>query len=52
MIETLVLQGWPRRYMVNNGQRIVLITHDPRWAQRVEQALRQLDQPQQYQVRV
>jgi len=52
MIETLVIPGQPRRYLVNNGRRVVLITHDQRFAERIQQALRQLDQPQHYQVRV
>jgi predicted ABC-type transport system involved in lysophospholipase L1 biosynthesis ATPase subunit len=52
MIETLVLPGQPRRYIVNNGHRVVLVTHDAQWAQRIQQALLQLPQPHRYQVRV
>lgn len=52
IVETLVLQHQPRRYLVTNTERIVLVTHDFHYANRVAAAMQQLDRPAQYTVRV
>lgn len=52
MIETLVLPGQPRRFVVTNTRCVVLVTHDMRLAQKIQQALEQQPQPEICRVRV
>lgn len=52
IIEELHIGRWPKRYIVTNTEKIVLVTYDLRHAERVATAIKQLDRPEQYTVRV
>ena len=39
-METLCLRNAPKRYIVSIGNKILLVTHDYRYAQRIENEIR------------
>ena len=52
IIEELVIGGWPRRYVVTNTRNIVLVTYDPKYANRVAESLRKHEDPTKFFVKM
>ena len=48
IIEDLSLAGQPKRYIVTNTKKIVLVTYDYRIAQKFAQSIKDKDQPDRY----
>jgi|AACY02.7.fsa_nt_gi hypothetical protein len=52
IIEELYIRGWPKRYMVTNTEQIILVTYDYRYAHRVADAIKSLENPSSYKVKI
>jgi hypothetical protein len=52
IIETLVLPLEPVRYLVTNTERIILVTYDYKYAQKLANIIDKLENPRQFYVRV
>ena len=52
IVETLVLQHQPVRYVVTNTDKIVLVTHDYKYAQKIAGILSQLDDTKKYFIKI
>ena len=52
IVERLVLQHQPVRYVVTNTEKIILVTHDYKYANRVAAAISKLEDPQNYYPRI
>lgn len=48
IMEKLVLPYQPVRYMVTNTERIILVTHDYKYANKIASAISHLDNPSNY----
>jgi len=48
MMETICLRNTEKRYIVSIGNKVVLVTHDERWAKQVENEIvsRKITDPQ------
>jgi len=51
IMEILVLPYQPVRYMVTNTEKIILVTHDYKFANKISEAIKQLDDPKKFYVR-
>lgn len=52
IVETLVVPYQPVRYLVTNTEKIILVTHDYKFANKVADAIRSLENPKQYYPRI
>ena len=52
IVETLVLPYQPVRYLVTNTEKIILVTHDYKYANRIADAIRSLENPNSYTVKI
>ena len=48
IIEELHIGRWPKRYIVTNTEKIILVTYDLRHAERVAAAIRQIENPKEF----
>ena len=48
IVETLVVPYQPVRYLVTNTEKIILVTHDYKYANKIAQAIKSLDNPKYY----
>jgi hypothetical protein len=48
IVEVLVLQHQPVRYLVTNTEKIILVTYDYNHANRVAEAIKTLENPKEY----
>ena len=51
IIEILVMRHQPVRYLVTNTEKIILVTHDYKYANTVAKAISQLADPKKFYVR-
>ena len=52
IIQTLVMPHNPVRYVVTNTERIILVTHDYKYAQFIANAIEKLENPSRFYMRV
>ena len=52
IMETLVMRHQPVRYLVTNTEKIILVTHDYKYANKVADAIRSLENPKKYYPRI
>jgi hypothetical protein len=52
IIQTLALPFQPVRYVVTNTDKIVLVTHDYHYAQKLAQILQNFDDPRPFYVKI
>ena len=52
IIETLCVFGKPKRYVVTNTEKVVLVTHDYRLAEIIARAILQQENPENFYVRM
>ena len=52
IMETLVMRHQPVRYVVTNTEKIILVTHDYKYANRVASAISNIENPQNYYPRI
>ena len=52
IVETLVLPYQPVRYLVTNTEKIILVTHDYKYANKLASAIEQLSDPKSFVVRL
>ena len=48
IMETLVLPYQPVRYLVTNTEKIILVTHDYKYANKIASAISKLENPKVY----
>lgn len=48
IVETLVLPYQPVRYLVTNTEKVILVTYDYKYATRLADAIRTLENPTRY----
>jgi len=48
IIETLFVSGQPKRYVVTNTEKIILVTHDIRYAEKIAYSIGQMTDPEKY----
>lgn len=51
-METLYVFGQPKRYVVTNTDKIILVTHDIKFAEQIANSINRLDEPKKYYVRL
>jgi len=51
-MEVLAMQYQPVRYVVTNTEKIVLVTHDYRYAQKLAQILHSFDDPKPFYIKI
>jgi len=47
-MELLILPYQPVRYMVTNTEKVILVTHDFKYANKIAAAIRHLENPKDY----
>ena len=52
IVEILVLPYQPVRYLVTNTEKIVLVTHDYKYANKLASAISRLEDPKKYYPRI
>ena len=52
IVQTLALPLQPVRYMVTNTEKIILVTYDYNYAQKIASVISQLDNPSNFYVRL
>ena len=52
IVESLNLPGQPKRYVVTNTKKIVLVTYDPKYANRVAESLKEHEDPTKFFVKM
>lgn len=52
IVETLVVPYQPVRYLVTNTEKIILVTYDYKYANKVADAIRGLENPKKYYPRI
>lgn len=52
IMETLYVFGQPKRYVVTNTDKIILVTHDIKFAEQIANSINQLNEPKKYYVRL
>ena len=52
IVETLVLPYQPVRYLVTNTEKIILVTHDYKYANKVAAAINTLEDPKKFVVKL
>ena len=52
IVEILVLPYQPVRYLVTNTEKIILVTYDYKYAHRVADAIKSLENPSSYKVKI
>jgi len=52
IVEILVLPYQPVRYLVTNTEKIILVTHDYKYANKLASAIEQLNDPKSFVVRL
>jgi len=52
IVEILVLPYQPVRYMVTNTEKIILVTHDYKYANKVASAINQIDNAGNYYIKI
>jgi len=48
IMELLILPYQPVRYMVTNTEKVILVTHDFKYANKIAAAIRHLENPKDY----
>jgi len=48
IIQTLAIPMQPIRYLVTNTEKIILVTYDYKFAQKIAKAIRSLDNPKKF----
>jgi hypothetical protein len=48
IVETLVVPYQPARYLVTNTEKIILVTYDKKFADKIADAIRTLENPKNY----
>jgi hypothetical protein len=52
IVEVLVLQHQPVRYLVTNTEKIILVTYDYKYANKLASAISRLEDPKKYYPRI
>jgi hypothetical protein len=52
IIETLYVSGDPKRYVVTNTDKIILVTHDIRFAEKIASVIANIDDPKNYYLKI
>lgn len=52
IMETLCVPGWPKRYIVTNTEKVILVTYDIRFAESMAHSIKQLENPKNYYPRI
>ena len=52
IIETLILPYQPVRYVVTNTERIILVTHDYKFANKIANAISKIENPKKFLVKL
>ena len=52
IIQTLVLSHQPVRYVVTNTEKIILVTHDYKFANKIASAISHLENPNNYVIKL
>ena len=52
IVERLVLQHQPVRYVVTNTEKIILVTHDYKYANKIASAISKIENPRNYYPRI
>ena len=50
IIEELYVGGWPRRYIVTNTDKIILVTYDYNHALKIANAIKSIENPKSFYV--
>jgi hypothetical protein len=48
IVETLVVPYQPVRYLVTNTKKVILVTYDKKFADKIADAIRTLENPEKY----
>lgn len=51
-MEMLFIPGQPKRYVVTNSEKIILVTHDLRFAEKISYIISQMDAPKNYYLKI
>ncbi len=51
-METLCVPGYPKRYIVTNTDRVILVTYDIKVAESMAESIKQLENPKNYYPRI